>query len=105
MKLSDIYQKINSMPYVNQGEKSNGSDKKRISSDLERQPSPVDKVEFSNQSKVLQKIQNVLETTPEVRTEKVIAARKALADGRLRINSEAISDKMIKNSISELKNT
>jgi flagellar biosynthesis anti-sigma factor FlgM len=72
---------------------------------VEKQPPSADKVEFSSQSRVLQKIQNVLDNTPAIRADRVSAAQKALADGRLKINSEAITDKMIKKSIIELKNS
>jgi flagellar biosynthesis anti-sigma factor FlgM len=105
MKLSDIYQKMTSMPYVRPGEKSNGPDKKEMSSQVEKQPSLSDKVEFSHQTKSLQNIQKVLEKTPEVRTDRVIAARKVLVDGHRQIKSEALAEEMAKKSIIEVIHT
>ncbi len=90
------------MPYVKQGEKSNGLDKKKMSSEVEKQSNPSDKVEFSNQTKALQNIQKVLEKTPGVRTDRVIAARKALVDGHRQVKSEAVAEKMVKKSIIEI---
>ncbi len=102
MKLSDIDQKLTSMPYVRQGEKSNGPEKKEISSPVEGRSSTSDKVEFSSQSKALQTIQKTLEKTPEVRMGRVIAARKALVDGQRQIQSETLAETMAKKSIIEI---
>jgi flagellar biosynthesis anti-sigma factor FlgM len=103
MKLSDVNQKINSMPQVNQADKSNILEQKKASSEVGKQLSASDKVELSDQSKVFKKMRDILEGTPELRTDRVKAMKKAIEEGQFQVKSEDISDKMIEKSMNERK--
>jgi flagellar biosynthesis anti-sigma factor FlgM len=103
MKLSDINQKVNSLPQVNQADKSNISEQKKISPEIGKELTASDKVELSDQSKIINKIREVLEMTPEIRSERVMAMKKAIEEGQFHVKTEAVTDQMIKTSVFELK--
>jgi flagellar biosynthesis anti-sigma factor FlgM len=50
----------------------------------------------------MKKIHEILATTPEVRTEKVAALKKALAEGTYKVKTEDIADKMVQEMALEL---
>jgi negative regulator of flagellin synthesis FlgM len=58
-------------------------------------------VELSPQSRDMKKINEILATTPEVRTEKVAELKKAIADGTYRVKTEDIADKMVQEMVFE----
>lgn len=96
MKLEDINQTTNTLPHINQADKPNLPDKKQNAVEAGKQTSATDKVELSAQSKDLKKIRDVLAMTPDVRTERVAALKKAIEDGQYKIQAEAVADKMLK---------
>jgi len=101
MKISDILQQANTMPYVNQTNSANPADPSQTPQEADKSlsSSAQDKVEFSTQSREMQKIYDVLQTTPDVRAEKVSALKKAIAEGEYHVDNEDLADKMIKESI------
>ena len=102
MKISDIHQQANTAQYVNQPNASNSPDKPQTTKVAEDKSSSQDKVELSVQSKEMQKVYEVLQTTPDVRDEKVSALKESIQQGQYQIDSEAVADKMIKGSILDL---
>ena len=99
MKVSDLHQQANSMQYVNQV---NSVDKKEAPQEPDEKSSSTDKVELSAQSKEMQKIYDMVQLAPDVRAEKVASIKKSIQDGSYKVDSEAVADKMIKDSILEL---
>jgi negative regulator of flagellin synthesis FlgM len=99
MKVSDLHQQTNSMQYVNQV---NSLDKKESTQEAEGKSPSTDTVELSAQSKEMQKIYDMVQLAPDVRAEKVASLKKAIKEGSYEVDSEAVADKMIKDSIFEL---
>jgi negative regulator of flagellin synthesis FlgM len=101
MKISDIHQQGNAMQYVNQANSTNPSDPSQAPAEAkDRSSSPSqDKVEFSAQSREMQKVYDTLQTIPEVRTEKIAALKKSIEDGTYHVDNEDLAEKMIKASI------
>lgn len=102
MKVIDIRQQSNRMSDINQADSSNQAEKQRLSQKVEDKSLSPDKVELSAQSKEMQKIHEVLQTTPDVRAEKVAALKKRIEEGQYEVDSEALAEKMIKESILDL---
>jgi flagellar biosynthesis anti-sigma factor FlgM len=50
----------------------------------------------------MKKIHEILAATPEIRTEKVTALRKAITEGTYKVKAEDIADKMVQEFILEL---
>ena len=48
-------------------------------------------MEISSQSRDLQKIHDILAQTPDIRSEKVAALKKAVAEGRYQVSAENIA--------------
>jgi negative regulator of flagellin synthesis FlgM len=102
MKVIDIRQQSNRMSDINPADSSNQAEKQRLSQKVEDKSLSPDKVELSAQSKEMQKIHEVLQTTPDVRAEKVAALKKRIEEGQYEVDSEALAEKMIKESILDL---
>jgi negative regulator of flagellin synthesis FlgM len=102
MKISDIHQQANTAQYVNQANSSNSPDKPQPPKEAEDKSSSQDKVELSVQSKEMQKVYEVLQTTPDVRDEKVSALKESIQQGQYQIDGEALAGKMIRESILDL---
>ena len=102
--IHDIHQQANAAQYVNQPNSSNSPDKPQPSppKELEDKSSSQDKVELSVQSKEMQKVYDVLQTTPDVRDERVSALKQSIQQGQYQVDGEAIADKMIRESILDL---
>lgn len=97
MKITDIKQGSNAIQYVNQA---NQQEKNSSPNEIRSKETSVDKVELSVQSKELsKKINDVLEMTPEVRADRVTDLKAAIQEGRYKVDSEAVADKMIRQSI------
>ncbi len=99
MKITDLSQGSNPLQYVNQA---NAPEKQPGPQEMKKQESLVDKVELSDRSREMQKINDVLETTPDVRAERVAELKKAVQEGRYQVDSEAVADKMVNESIIDL---
>jgi len=102
MKVVDIHQESDRMSKANPADASNQPEKHRLSQKDNDKPLSTDKVELSARSKEMQKIYEVLQTTPELRAEKVASLKKQIKEGTYEVESEAIADKMIKESILDL---
>jgi negative regulator of flagellin synthesis FlgM len=63
----------------------------------------TERVDLSNKAKDIQKIKQVLDQTPEVREEKVQELRRQIESGSYAINSGIIADKMLGESLIDIK--
>ncbi len=61
-----------------------------------------DKVELSSVAKDLQLAGEVAKATPDVRAEKVAAAKEKIDSGRYEVNSKEVATKMVMDSLSKL---
>ena len=104
MKISDIQQQTDAMQYVNQTNKQNPTEKKQTlqEADERSRQSSADKVELSAESKEMQKIYEILKSTPDVRAEKVSELKKQVQEDSYQVDSGAVAEKMIKDSLLDL---
>ena len=97
MKITDIKQGSDTVRYVNQA---NQQEKNGPAQDIRNKEASMDKVELSLQSKELgKKINDVLEMTPEVRSDRVADLKTAIQEGRYNVDSEVVAEKMLRESI------
>jgi negative regulator of flagellin synthesis FlgM len=61
-----------------------------------------DKVKLSNRSKEFAKAAAVVETSPEVRTEKVDSLKAKVNSGEYKIDPDQVAQKMVEEHLSEL---
>ncbi|MDP2992785.1 MAG: flagellar biosynthesis anti-sigma factor FlgM, partial [Deltaproteobacteria bacterium] len=66
------------------------------------QSQATDKVELSAASRDIQKIQEVLKNTPDVRAEKVQELKSKIESGQYRVDAREIANKMISDVIQDL---
>ena len=102
MKVSNLNSENQAIQLINQSTKSVQSEQKTGGQTGSKVSGAVDKVEISPQSRDLKKIQTVLAMTPDVRTEKVAALKKAIDEGIYQVKAEDIADKMLKEIIVEM---
>ncbi len=99
MKNSDLSRGSKQIQYVNQA---NPPDKLSVSQEIKNQESLVDKVELSIQSQEIKKLNDALEMTPDVRADRVAELKKLVRENRYQVDSEALAEKMIDQSIISL---
>ncbi|MDI6761921.1 MAG: flagellar biosynthesis anti-sigma factor FlgM [Thermodesulfobacteriota bacterium] len=102
MKVSDINQKNNMLQNVGQANSTHPPEKNQKPGEADAKTASGDRVEFSTRSREMQKIYEVLQTTPEVRSDKVSEIKKRIEDGQYRVDSETLAEKIIKESILDL---
>lgn len=101
MKISDIHQK-NLLPNVGQPPSANPAEKNQKPDEAQAKATSGDRVEFSARSREMQKIYEVLQTTPDVRAEKVSELKKLIEEGRYQVKSDELAEKMIRESLLDL---
>ena len=99
MKVNDLSQGSNQIQYVNQA---NPQDKSPAAPDIKNHETLVDKVELSAESKEIKKINDVLEMTPDVRADRVAELKKLVQEDRFQVDSNALAEKMIDQTIIDL---
>ncbi len=102
MKIQDMNNDGQSIRQITQGMKPPQSEKNPPASSVSSPDAGSDRVELSPQSRDMKRINEILATTPEVRTEKVTALRKAITEGTYNVKAEDIADKMVQEFILEL---
>ncbi len=88
--------------YIEQTQKSKQPEKDQIPQPQEVKTEQTDRVDLSDQSKEMKKIHTVQQIAPDIRTEKVNEVKKLIEKGRYKVDSQAVAEKMIKESIFEL---
>ena len=102
MKISEIKPQTDPTQYIDQAQKLKQLEKNQVSQPPEATNQQTDRVDLSEQSKEMQKIYNVLQMTPEIRPERVNDVKKLIEENRYQVESKAVADKMIRESIFEL---
>lgn len=100
MKIPDL-KNDPTIQYLNQGNKVTLPEKPPALPEGQKPGAAGDKVEISSQSRELQKMQDILAQTPDVRSEKVAAIKKAIEEGRYQVNAENVAQKMIQEILVE----
>ena len=100
MKIPDL-KNDPAIQYLNQGNRVNLADKPSGLQEGQKAGIAGDKVEISPQSRDLKKMQDILAQTPDVRSEKVAALKKAVEEGRYQVSAENIAQKMIQEILVE----
>ncbi|TSA10913.1 MAG: flagellar biosynthesis anti-sigma factor FlgM [Deltaproteobacteria bacterium] len=100
MKITDINTKENVAQYVQNNQAAQGAQQaEREKQAAAEQSQATDKVELSAASRDIQKIQEVLENTPDVRAEKVQELKSKIESGQYKVDARGIADKMISDLI------
>lgn len=102
MKVSDINQKNSVLANIHQAHSNPSVEKNQKSGEAEARTASGDRVEFSARSREMQKIYEVLRAAPDVRSDKVSEIRKQIEEGRYRVDSDTLAEKIIKESLLDL---
>lgn len=102
MKISDVNQEGQTNQLIQQGEKPAPLKKNQNAREM-KGSSIEDPVNLSSEAKELRMIHDILEATPDVRTEQVEALRKAIQNCQYEIQDEAVAGQMIKDALLEFK--
>jgi flagellar biosynthesis anti-sigma factor FlgM len=102
MKISDLSSQNAQMLYINQTDPSNQPEKTPSIQEAKENLPSNDRVDISVRSKEMHKIYEVLQMMPDVRAEKVAQYKKSIEDGKYRVSSDDLADKMLKDSLLEL---
>ncbi len=101
MKISDIHQQ-NPLQNVGQSQSAHPLEKNSKPGEVETKEVLEDRVEFSARSKEMQKIYGVLHSTPDIRAERVAELKDQIEKGRYQVESEALAEKILKESLLDL---
>ena len=101
MKIHDVKNEGHNIQPINQGMKPLQSEKNSGDRGVSSPAAFSDRVEISPQSRDIKKIHEILAATPEMRTEKVAALKKAIGEGTYNVKAEDIADKMMQEIILE----
>jgi negative regulator of flagellin synthesis FlgM len=103
MKITDINTKENVAQYVQNNQAAQGAQQaERKKQAAAEQSQATDKVELSAASRDIQKIQEVLKNTPDVRAEKVEELKSKIESGQYKVDAREIANKMISDVIQDL---
>ncbi|MDP2799288.1 MAG: flagellar biosynthesis anti-sigma factor FlgM [Deltaproteobacteria bacterium] len=103
MKITDINAKENVAQYVQNNQAAQEPRQvEREKQAAAEQSQATDKVELSAASRDIQKIQEVLKNTPDVRAEKVQELKSKIESGQYRVDAREIANKMVSNLIQDL---
>ncbi|MCX8117530.1 MAG: flagellar biosynthesis anti-sigma factor FlgM [Desulfobacterota bacterium] len=101
MKISDLHQK-NPLQNVPQSQSTPPPERPSKAGEMEAKPLSGDRVEFSARSKEMQKVYEVLRSTPDIRAERVAELKKQIEEGRYHVERDALAEKIIKESLLDL---
>ena len=102
MKIPEIKPQGDATQYIEQAQKSKQPEKNQVSQPQETTSQQTDKVDLSDQSKEMKKIYTAQQMAPDIRTDKVNEVKKLIEENRYQVDSKAVADKMIKESIFDL---
>ena len=77
------------------------SEQAKTANQMSRNPDTSEQIALSSKAKSIHQAQEVLKTTPEIRTEKVNRIKKEIAEGRFNIDSEVLAEKILEDIIRE----
>ena len=100
MKISDVNKEGPAIQLIQQTQKLTRPEKTHPTP--EEKPVPAeDTVNLSSEAREMKRIRDILETSPEVRTERVAALKKAIENGQYEIRNEAIAKGMVQEALQE----
>jgi negative regulator of flagellin synthesis FlgM len=67
--------------------------------DNSKEVAPEDRVELSSQARDIQRAREVAQEAPEVREDKVEAARRAVQSGNLNLKGQDLADKLLQDTL------
>jgi len=102
MKIQDVTNDGQGIRQITQGMKPSQTEPNSPASNVSSPDSGLDRVELSPQSREMNKMNEILATTPEVRTEKVAALKNAISDGTYNVKPADVADKMVQEMALEL---
>jgi flagellar biosynthesis anti-sigma factor FlgM len=102
MKIPEIKPQADALQYIEQAQKSKQPEKTQISQSAEVTSQQADKVDLSDQSKEMKKIYYAQQMAPDIRTDRVNEVKKLIEENRYQIDSLAVAEKMIRESIFDL---
>lgn len=102
MKISEIGPKAETTQYIEQAQESKQPEKNQSTQSQEVQSQQTDRVDLSDQSKEMRKIYTVQQMAPDIRANQVNEVKKLIEENRYQVDSEAVAEKMIRDSIFEL---
>jgi len=81
--------------------RSNEASRTKTSEDIEHsnEVAASDKVELSSQARDIQRAREVAKSAPEVRADKVEAARRALQSGKLNLKGQDLAEKILQDTL------
>ncbi len=100
MKIENLYQKFN----IQNSEqiKQTQSETQKTAENQQQTSLREDRVELSQTAKDIKKIESVLKTTPDVRTEKVKAIKEQIEAGTYQVDSKKIANAMLADLLKDL---
>ncbi len=102
MKIPEVKPQGDATQYIEQAQKPRQAEKNQVSQLPEGTNQQTDKVDLSDQSKEMKKIYTVQQMAPDIRTDRVNEVKKLIEENRYQVDSKAVADKMIKESIFDL---
>jgi flagellar biosynthesis anti-sigma factor FlgM len=102
MKIPEIKPQGDTTQYIEQAQKSKQPEKNQVPQSQEIMNPQTDRVDLSDQSKEMKKIYVAQQIAPDIRTERVNEVKKLIEQDRYQVDSQAVAEKMIRESIFEL---
>jgi negative regulator of flagellin synthesis FlgM len=102
MKIPEIKPQGDATQYIEQAQKSKQPEKNQVPQSQEIKNPQTDRVDLSDQSKEMKKIYVAQQIAPDIRTERVNEVKKLIEQDRYQVDSQAVAEKMIRESIFEL---
>ena len=102
MKISEVKPQTDTTQYIEQTQKSKQPEKNQVSQPPETTSQQTDKVDLSDQSKEMKKIYTAQQMAPDIRTDRVNEVKQLIDQNRYQVDSNAVAEKMIRESIFEL---
>ena len=97
MKIDSERSPVNLEAYIKSSQESEG-----VSQSLRQDKqgaSPTESVKLSHTAKEIQKIREIVEATPEIRTDKVGQLKREIETGTYSVNADKVAEKMLRESL------
>ena len=97
MKVDSQRSLVNLEAYVKRAQESGGVDQSLQHG--QEKASPTEKVKLSHRARDIQKIREIVEATPEIRTDKVGQLKREIETGTYSVNAEKVAERMLRESL------
>jgi negative regulator of flagellin synthesis FlgM len=97
MKIDSERSPVNLEAYIKSSQESEG-----VSQSLRQEKqgaSPTESVKLSHTAKEIQKIREIVEATPEIRTDKVGQLKREIETGTYSVKADKVAEKMLRESL------